>query len=77
MGYPSRPFFVRYIYDRHRSGPTPPPTVMSRGDASVVRCYAGNLTSGNVVYQRHTRLVTEIAETGTTGHGEREPEPEP
>ena len=40
-GDPSRPCLVRYIYDRHRSGPTPPPTVMSRGDASELRCYAG------------------------------------
>jgi hypothetical protein len=32
---------------------------MSRGDASVLRCYAGNVTSGNAAYQRHTPLVTE------------------
>jgi len=32
---------------------------MSRGDASVLRCYAGNVTSANASYQRHTQLVTE------------------
>jgi hypothetical protein len=32
---------------------------MSRGDASVLRCYAGNVTSANAAYQRHTQLVTD------------------